>query len=488
MTEEKKSTANEIAFGSATENINEQAGTAQVINPLDNEKKTMEKKNYNSSIVPEAGASDTTLGSGVQEVATVNANESATDANNRAEPMGSTQVPIATCTEVEAESSAIMTKLPAPVHSVAIYKYRELLKSGFKPAYLKINRAVDDIHASKLANDAASSADKTFITSAKVVWAREALEAGLELIDESGNELTLESKDIDRYFVIIDGQNRAYAMHLNESIDLRIEFIKETGEDISRIIVKMNKLAKNWSGDDYIYALQKKHNGKVPLLEEIDRLAKKFKVSRKYLSVLLCNDKDKIRLRKLKAAFSKETPDLSEYDIKQDAVEFAEKVLTAIRERFGADFKATSTVMFVTALMNIEKCISEQDKMNFKENLPGFIMSLSDDEVKEIMHKLSAKDEQELKYYMSSRYNTFIQSTDVEEVNAKYSVLFVATATEEASKEGDIRKLSSGTVAQLIQNKKDLEEQKERREKERKEAREANKGKHKHMEEGGVDE
>ena len=479
------SSAKTVASENSNEIINEQAEVAQVSNS--NESIAMNTANSQSSMAPQVGANETAFGSNAKGTTTVSDNESATGANNDAEQIGSIQVSIFNCTEVEAGSPVITTKLPAPVHSVSIYKYRELLKRGFKPAYLEGNRLINEAHARKLAKDADSSDDKTFITSAKVVWAEDALKAGLELFDEEGSRLTLETEGIENYFVIVDGQHRELATRLNPTIDLRIEFLDEK-VDILRCVEKMNTLTSNWTGDNYIYALQKKYNGKVRLLEEIDSLSKKFKVSRKYLLVLLCNDKDKIRLSKLKAAFSKETPDLSEYDIKQDAVEFAEKVLTAIRERFGADCKATSTVMFVTALLNIEKCISEQDKMNFKENLPGFIMYLSDDEVKEIMHKLSAKDEQELKNYMSSRYNTFIQSTDVEEINAKYSVLFVATATEEASKEGDIRKLSSGTVAQLIQNKKDLEEQKKRREKERKEAREANKGKHKHMEEGGVDE
>lgn len=324
------------------------------------------------------------------------------------------------------------------------------------------------------------------------MWAREALEAGLEVIDEHGNELTLESRDIDSYFVIIDGQHRAFAAHLNPSIDLLVEFLEGKGKNLLKIIEKMNILAKDWTGDNYIDALRKKHGGKAPLLEEIDRLSKEFKKSRKYLQVLLCDDPNKIRLRKLKEAFSKDEPDFSDYNLDQNKVEFAEKVLTAVQERFGERDKATSTVMFITALLNIKKCLSKRDRENFEENIPAFIMSLTVEETGDIVILLSNKNNEDLKNYMISRYSTFIQTVDVEEVNTKFSELFIAVTApevkEEMSKKASVRKLKSGTFAQLLQNELDLEEQKRRREKERQEARASANKKSKHRKEERHDE
>ena len=435
MTEEKKSTANEIALGSRAEDT-----TVEFVNEYAN----------------------------AARVSTI------------------------ACAKMETESLVMTPRLPDQVLFRPIYRYRELCMHGFKPSYLKGNRPIEVAHALNLAKDADSSADKTFINSAKVVWAREALEAGLELIDEHGNVLTLESKDIDRYFVIMDGQHRAFATHLNSSIDLLVEFLERKGEDILKIIEKTNILSKNWTGDNYIDALTKKHSGKMPLLEEVDRLSKEFKVSRKYLLVLLCNDANKIRLCKLKEAFSKDDPDLSDYQIDRNKVEFAEKVLTAIQERFGERDKATSTVMFITALLNIKECLSDMDKVNFEENLPAFIISLTLEEAAHIVNLLSIRNYTDLKNYMTSRYSTFIQTADIEEVKTKFSELLIATTTqetkEETSKNAPIRKLKSGTFVQLIQNELDLEEQKKRREKERQEARDAAKGKRKHRKEGMHDE
>lgn len=455
----KNSSVKTVAGENANERENEQQNAAIVSNS--NKNKAMNTTNNQSSMAPQAGASDTTLGSNAKGTTTESVNEL----------VNAAQVSTIACTEVEAESPRLTLKLPAPELTRPTYRYRELCKCGFKPAYLKINRVVDKTHARKLANDAASSTDKRFINSAKVVWAIEALEAGLELIDESGNELTLESKDIDRYFVIIDGQHRGYAMHLNEDIDLYVEFMDEKGEDILKSVEKMNTLSQNWTGDNYIDALRKKHGGKVPLLEEIDRLSKEFKVSRKYLQVLLCDDPNKIRLSRLKEALCKDELDFSDYDLDQDKVKFAEEVLTAIKERFGADCKATSTVMFITALLNIKECLSEFDKVSFEENLPAFIMSLTVEEEAKIVVLLSDKNNADLNNYMISRYSTFIQTVDIEEVRTKFSELFAATTAPKAREEAPIRKLKSGTVAQLIQNDEDLKKQKKRKEEERKKAR-----------------
>ena len=93
---------------------------------------------------------------------------------------------------------------------------------------------------------------------------------------------------------------------------------------------------------------------------------------------------------------------------------------------------------------------------------------------------------------MISRYSTFIQTANIEEVKTTFSELFIATPAqgtkEETSKNAPIRKLKSGTFAQLLQNELDLEEQKKRREKERQEARAAAKEKKKHRKEGKHDE
>ena len=133
------SSAKTVTGENANEIINEQAGTAQVMN--NKEKITMAIENNQDSMVPQAGANETTHGSRVEETATVSVKESTT-----------------ADTEVEAGTPVITTKLPTPEHTIPIYKYRELLKSGFKPAYLIVNRKINAAHARDLANSAKISA------------------------------------------------------------------------------------------------------------------------------------------------------------------------------------------------------------------------------------------------------------------------------------------------------------------------------------------
>ncbi|MBR2416735.1 MAG: hypothetical protein IKB11_08300 [Bacteroidaceae bacterium] len=74
----KNSSAKTVAGENTTENINEQVETAPVINQLNNEETIMEEIVFQSSMAPQAGACETTPGSGVKETATVSGNESAT--------------------------------------------------------------------------------------------------------------------------------------------------------------------------------------------------------------------------------------------------------------------------------------------------------------------------------------------------------------------------------------------------------------------------
>lgn len=73
------SSAKTVAGENTTEKENEQIGSSQVINK-ENNSTNMEETNHQSSMAPQAGACETTLGSGVKEAATVSENESATEA------------------------------------------------------------------------------------------------------------------------------------------------------------------------------------------------------------------------------------------------------------------------------------------------------------------------------------------------------------------------------------------------------------------------
>lgn len=438
--------------GENSENINEQASTAQVINPLNNEKTTMEKTDTQSSMAPQVGANETALGNA--EGTAVNANESATE----------TQV-------------LTSIKLPTPEAIRHFYSYRELLKAGYKIAFVKGNRNINVAHAKKLAKSAANSSQKTFLQAGKIVHAVDALNAGVELVDADGKQLTSGTENIEYYIVLIDGQHREFATRLDGSIDLLIEFMDLQGEDIHKCIVMINNDKKGWIGDDYINAIRKMHSGKVPLLDELDRLCKEYGVSRKFLLALLCNNKDYIRLSKLIQTVTEASPDLSGYNIKDSMIEFGEQVLIAFQERFKLCLKTVSTATFIEALMNIEACLSEADQTKFKELLAVFVHNLSDEEVKNIKEHVSAKDFSSLKNYLTSRYNTFIQSnaTNLDSIKNETCEALKEMANAKASVAIPVRRLKSGTTAELLQNEQELKEQKEQRAQERKKAREAEK-------------
>lgn len=408
---------------------------------------------YNqSSMAPQAGANETALGNA--EGTAVNANESATE----------TQV-------------LTSIKLPTPEAIRHFYSYRELLKAGYKIAFVKGNRNINVAHAKKLAKSAANSSQKTFLQAGKIVHAVDALNAGVELVDADGKQLTLGTEGIEHYIVLIDGQHREFATRLDGSIDLLIEFMDLQGEDIHKCIVMINNDKKGWIGDDYINAIRKMHSGKVPLLDELDRLCKEYNVSRKFLLALLCNNKDYIRLSKLIQTVTEATPDLSGYNIKDSMIEFGEQVLIAFQERFKLCLKTVSTATFIEALMNIKACLSEADQKKFKELLAVFVHNLSDDEVNNIKEHVCAKDFSSLKNYLTSRYNTFIQSNaaNLDSIKNETCEALKEIADAKASVATPVKRLKSGTTAELLQNSKDIADEKQRKKEEAANARKAEK-------------
>ena len=379
--------------------------------------------------------------------------------------------------------NADKVSLPQPKVQKAVYSYNELRKCGFKVAYFRVNRPINVAHANRLAKSATTCPNKTFLQSAKVVFAVDALRAGIDLFDEDGNKLTLSTEGIEWYLAIIDGQNREFAVRMNSSIDLNIEFMEAQGEDILKIIERLNTLFEKWSGNDFIHAVKQKYTGKVRLLDELIRLGCKYKVSRKYLLLLLCGEKDAVRRSKLIEALNKESPELSGYSVSDCAVGFAEKTLKAIQRRFKGYEKIVSNVMFAEALMNIKECLSVTDKKDYEDYLPAFVMRITDDKVAKIEEYIKSKKLSELKNYMVSSYYTFIQAhalaTEMQEMKKAVDEELNSVMPDESGNEECVRKLKSGTVAELRQNEKELELQrqkiKEAKKKAQKEAREVKK-------------
>ena len=106
---------------------------------------------------------------------------------------------------------------PIKLSKGAILSISVLLGYGYTYGWIKINRDIDEKQVRK--KIASILACKGIISPFLVVPAIVCLKAGLELVDESGNPITMDTPNLDFILIVIDGQHRLEALRqLNKKL------------------------------------------------------------------------------------------------------------------------------------------------------------------------------------------------------------------------------------------------------------------------------
>ena len=227
-----------VAGENTNKKENEQQNAAIVSNS--NANNAMEATNHQSSIVPQAGANETALGNAKDT--TVNRTELTTEVNNDAEQMDvSTAVVLLTL---------LGDKLTKRVVKYSI-SYLEAKAAGLKVAFFKANRDVNRNHIVTLWKSVKDS--KKFVNGCYVVPLRPILEKfnNIEVEDLNGNQITLDTPDLDMYVAVYDGQHRISACEFHPGeVDVDLDLNEFDGIDPLKVIKDMNFYSRNWNGQD----------------------------------------------------------------------------------------------------------------------------------------------------------------------------------------------------------------------------------------------
>ena len=212
------------------------------VNKTEQNINAQETTNSNNEVMKEKNA---------VQVSTPNDIPTALDANEQATTAGSPVDKIANQASV----------IPIGLDPRRIYTWDELSSHGFKKAGLRNNREVND----KVVKKKMMSIKRTngVISPILVVSARACLEQGLEVVDENGNQLSLDDPDIDSYLVIIDGLHRDEAVtRLNlerkqdeRPYDLPVIFPQIERPKVLTMLGESNISTRPWKGTDYLVSL-----------------------------------------------------------------------------------------------------------------------------------------------------------------------------------------------------------------------------------------
>jgi len=241
------------------------AHESQSVNETEQNMNAQESTSSNNEVMKEKNA---------VQVSTPNDIPTALDANEQVTTVGS---PV---DEITNQTCAI----PVGLDSHRIYTWEELSSQGFKKAGLRNNREVNDKVVKKKMMSIKRS--NGVISPILFVCARACLEQGLEVVDENGNQLTLDNSDIDSYLVIIDGQHRDEAVtRLNlerkpdeRSYDLPVIFPQIECPKVLTMLGESNISTRPWKGTDYLVSLLNSRNlpGVSKEVSETLELVKKY--------------------------------------------------------------------------------------------------------------------------------------------------------------------------------------------------------------------
>ena len=350
----------------------------------------------------------------------------------------------------------------------------DLVKAGIKFAFAKSNRLVHQPHVDSLYNSVQDTKDKCFVETGKIVEARLLLEEGLELVDENGNELTLDTEDIDDYFAVLDSQHRFIVArnHCDVSLMLEIpDYLCPSTEYISII----NNEREDWNGVDRKHAIIELKGESVSILQEMETFKETFHVSDKYAEMALTGKKDRFKTDELvEIQLGKKEPG-EKFKVGTEMKDRAYNVMYAVLTAFGPKEKRIRKIQCIDALYNILDYLDDDHKKVFDTNIVAFLVRGIDAKDKEVfLSKVAdAAKEGDPDKFIWQKYNAFVKSCSDDDFEIIYNEATseIEKVKNELESESEPKakrktpKLKMGTPSEILANMKTLAAEDEKKKK-----------------------
>lgn len=281
-------------------------------------------------------------------------------------------------------------------------------KRDIKLVYVKGNRNVYSSQIEKLWKDISGKKVKKFYRSCVVVNAKQVLENNrdIKLVDIYGNEITLETPDIENCWAVIDGQHRLMVCMEHPEADLDLELLDYDG-DIMELIKLFNSTDLNWRLPDYYRS--NVQTGKVS-----NNLAKKME---EVQAVIKCSDKVAAYL----LTFKKDSIKKSDCILGKDNSGYTEAkgtrgldIAKAIRYKFGED---TVKVEFIEAICAAYDSLEDGKHSGLTDSMIGYLADMSDSSKKTIVSKIKSSDFGMVKNTLTEGFKMYYErhKEDIEE-------------------------------------------------------------------------
>ena len=357
-----------------------------------------------------------------------------------------------------------------------LYLASELKKAGYTFCFDKENREINNNHVDELHERIKDEKSRRFSETLKVCEVKQALEQGRKVFDVNNNEITLNTPNLEKHFLILDGQHRWMVILENPKYDIWVDVVET--DNIGTYIDNLNNTSKAWNGEDVKHSIRVQHENEVPVLDEIYDFKSRVNVSEKFAELILTRKKEQYRLEDMKKLQSGEK-DFNADKFKVDPVfiETGDNLMFAILHQFDAE-KRVRKVEFIGSLVNIYDEIPDATKADFEKNILTFLTTMDGIVKAEILKRIDAKDTQKLNSYVRKQYDTMLNkhSGELDELYTKAIEIIEKKKEDFETKENNsakkFKRLKTGSPADILKNRTD-----ERTEAKKKEEAKAKKGK-----------
>ncbi len=349
------------------------------------------------------------------------------------------------------------------------YLYSQLKRAGYKFVYIDENRNLYTAQLDKLYDDVKDSKEKCFSEVAKVVEARRVLEEGLRVKDIYGNEITLETENLDRYLVLVDGQHRSAVCHEHPEIDLFVEFDDFEGSTLNRIAVLNNK-RKDHTGKDQKKSISRHYPGRVPVLDEMEKLQKMFGVTEKYSEAILTGKVDQFKRDELTEIQMGEKEPGEKYVGDSNRIKEGWELSFSLKLSFGSDknhWRKVRKVELPLACQRTIEGLQDEDQPGAFHRMAMLFSKMDSTQKANVVAKVGTPD---LQTYLTKAFNKFVKehdkAKDWPELEAEFTTAIEQQKREMGSSSSSttVKKLSSGTPWDVIANRRELDRQQQEKE------------------------
>ena len=443
----KNSSVKTVAGDNTTENFNEQAEAAPVINQSNNEETIMEETVFQSSMVPQAGANETALGSSAKGTTTVSENESATDANNQVETIEASTVAVLL--------ACLGDKIPKIIRKVCM-SYFEAKKAGLKICFFKFNREVNNCHVQALYKSVKES--KQFTQSCYVVPLQPILESfkEIEVYDLDGKQITLDTPDIELYIVVYNGQHRLTVCELHPEVDVELELNEFNGMHPLKTIKLMNSNNRNWNGLDLRDSNVNAGLTTNELYGEAKILQERYGITNKAAECALTFVLNTTRISDLIAG--RDTTKFNE-----DNANRGKGILNACMMNFAA-CKEAKKIELLYAIIHTHINTPDKEKGVFGRNMKLLMGTMSADDRETVKRFITEKNFGQLNTFVKDSYKAFLELGHSEEELAQMETelderitTYIEKVDEENREKVAKKPLKSGRVSDVINQAKAIQ-------------------------------